>query len=239
MSNILKFFGSNLKISGPCNSVPLEWFRPIPPTYSKTLLRVVKDDKSKKSLRDKSYFATATIVLLLIQGFYESINSPYEDFKRVIIPWMLIIISIAGIFYLYVCKTKAAEIAELVNAFIQFDKMYPRVAKRFCELPVGQILGLAMTTAIFFSQIVVPIGAVFGFHLIDPYKPSLEGYWLIHESDNQSERSIFTKCISIVIATFLLIYNYRIWNFFVAPLVLVSGVLYNLCTIALLDCIDL
>lgn len=71
------------------------------------------------------------------------------------------------------CLTKAAEIAELANVFIQFDNMYPKTIRKLFELPTQQLFGMLMAKVIFLSQFVVPTGVVFGFHLNDPWRPSL------------------------------------------------------------------
>ncbi len=239
MADILKFYGTDLKISGPLKSVPLEWFCPEPSTFSKKLLRVITDPRFNKSIIRKSYMSTATVLLILAQGAYHLCNTTTETKKSLLLPCMLILILTASMFYFYVCRAKAVEIAELINGFIQFDKMYPKNAKKLFDLPILQMFGMAMAKVIFLSQIVVPIGAVFGFHIHDPWKPSLAGFWLIAKTENESEIDILVDCFAISIKIVVLLYNYLIWNLLISSSVFVVGMLYNICTGALIDCIKM
>lgn len=234
MAEIQKYFGSNLKLSGPLHSNPLEWFCPNPSTSSKELLRVVPDKALKRALIRKKYIATVAVSLTLIQGIHG-----VESEKNLILPFMLIHLLCVSLFYLYVSNTKAAEVAGLVNAFIQFDKMYPKQATKLADLPLNQLFGMVMAKLIFFSQVFIPFGVVFGFHINDPTNPSLAGFWLIPKVDNETETWMSSKYIAHAIKASVLLFNYWLWNFLVAASVLNCGLIFNLCTISILDCIEM
>ncbi len=236
MAMILKFYGNNLKISGPLHSVPLEWFSPVPVTYSKKLLRVVDDKSFQRHLLWKSFVVSVTGLLVLAQGIQVCFNKTADPLKTVILPWMLIIILATCLTYHHVCITKPAEIAELINGFIQFDKMYPNTERKLVDLPILRIFGKVFAIGISVSQVVFPIVVVFGLHLNDPWKASLAGYWIIPKPSNQS--GILAQSITFGIRIIVLAYNYWFWNFLVAPMAVVLGLLFNVCTLTLLDCID-
>ncbi len=99
---------------------------------------------------------------------------------------MLIFNISACVYYLHVSKAKAAEISELINAFIQFDKMYPKRAKKLADISLKQRLGMLMATLLFFSQNVDPFGVAFGFRFNDPWKTSLARYWLIPKPTHEN-----------------------------------------------------
>lgn len=79
-----------------------------------------------RNLTHKSYIAIATLLIEFIQGVKVSMNNPRE---QSILSFMLVFIMLAGIFHFQICCKRAAEIVELVNAFIKFEKMYTKGVK--------------------------------------------------------------------------------------------------------------
>lgn len=236
MAEILKYYGTNLKLSGLCHSVPLEWFCPSPPTYSSKLLRVVNTENFDRRLKLKSYVASVTVVLLLFQGLQASFTT---SFKELVLPWMLILLSTACLFYLYVFRKKALEISELINGFIQFDTIYPKTATKLVSMPIRMCFGWVAAKLMFFTQVVYPIAIVFGLHFNDPWKPSLAGFRLIPKLDSQLENYTFAELVAGGIRITVLLYNYWIWNFLFAPIIILGGLIMNLCIIILLDNIEM
>lgn len=239
MAQILKFYGRNRKIWGQCNNVPLEWFRPSQPTYSNKLLRVIENKDAHKALQQKTYDTTATTLLLLFQGTWQVLKNGADYNQNMILSWVLIILLASLLFDQHVCSHKSAAIAELVNGFIQFEKMYPKRTRNFLDLPVLQRCGNILPNVYFFSQVAWPVGVIFGLHLTDPWKPSLAGYWIIPKVELEPGQNILFGYLAIAIKVILLGYNYWLWNYLTPAALFLIGMVYNLCTISLLECIEL
>ncbi len=214
MAMILKYYGNNFKISGPLHTVPLEWFRPVPATYSKKLLRVVDDESYRRRLLRRSFISCVTFLLVLFQGIQVSFKNTTDPLQTLILLWLLILILTTCVIYHHVCTTKSGKIAELLNAFIQFDKMYPKIERKFLDLPIKRILGTIMAKLIFLAEVGFPFAVVIGFHWNDPWKPSLVGFWLIPKLSNQS--GTLSESRDFRIKLIVLAYNYWFWSFLVA-----------------------
>ncbi len=160
-----------------------------------------------------------------------------DPLKNVVLPGLLIFISVACIFYLHICHQKAPQIAELVNAFIQFDKMYPTIERKLVDLPILRMFGTVMAKLLFLSLFAVPFGAVFGVHLNDPWKASLAGFWLIPKPSNKP--GFLLEYIAFGIKIFVLAFNYWTWNVVAAGIVFFAGMFFNVGTMTILDFIDM
>lgn len=241
MTKILKVFGTNLRISGPFHSVPLEWFAPSQLTYSKKLLRVIETKSAEKSLKLNSFVSTVTVVMLWIQVIHGFLRSSYNDPKNSsILPFGFVLLLTASNVYFHICRMKRVQIAELINGFIQFEDIYPILdARKTFDLPIVQLFGILFARVMFLTQFVVPIGAVFGMHFKNSEKPSLAGYWLIPSDKSDWQNEIMFEYSAVGIKLGILLYNYWIWSFLNSSSCFVCGLIHNLCITTLLDCIQM
>lgn len=207
MAEILKYFGTNLKVSGPFRSVPLEWSIP---ADGPVLLKPITKQRYRRLLTLKSYIASFSILLIALQAVYNHNSS--------VLTWMILAMISTCDSHQYFCRTKAAQLSNIVNELIRFDQIYPKRQRKLLEMSVLQVLSTVMVPAVFLTQIVIPTGAVFGFHWNNPWKPSLAGYWLIPKP------GILEHDISFQVSRILvLLYNFWVWAFIVqGPVVVIA-----------------
>lgn len=237
MSNILKFYGTNIKISGPFRTIPLEWFTPAQPTYSNKLLRPFQAPEANRAVQVKLIISVATLTLLFFQGIQISLTKN-TAIQNSILSWMLIFMLTVSNFFVYVCRKKSPEFAAFINGLIQFDKLYPKKASQYKSMTIQEIACVVTVHGLNVSQVLLPFGVIFGFHWIDPWKPSLAGYWLIPISHGSTE-NFLTKITALGIKCLVLLYNYWMWNFVLAGTVFAVGLLYNLCVNTILESVDM
>ncbi len=226
MAEILKYFGTNLAISGFLRSVPLEWFSP---KDAPKLLKPITKPGYNRFLTIKSHIATLSILLIALQAIYTA-NDPNSS----LITWMIFAMISTCDSHQYFCRTKAAELSDIVNSLIQFDQRYPKKQRKLSEMSVLQLLSTVMVPAVFLTQFVIPIGAVFGFHWNNPWKASLAGYWLIPKL-NDIETWISFQVSKILV----LLFNYGIWAFIVQGPVVVIALCQTLWITTMLDNIEM
>lgn len=223
----------NLKISGSLHTIPLEWYTSTNPAYSGKLLRPITKSSTSICLEIKSFLSKATILMIIFQTVYKSFEQNGSNSQQLVINWMLLAMIVPCTFHLQFCKLNASELAAFLNALIQFDKMYPKQPKTFSEMKLQDLLGVVILKAAPVTQVVVPLGAVFGLHLMNPFKASLGGYWLIPDP-NTVDKIINGKIPAIVIKFAVLLYNYWIWNFMLTMALFVVIILHYLCITTLL-----
>ncbi len=235
MAQILAIYGTNFKVSGPLKAVPLEWFCPDKPTQPKKLLRLINDEMYDRAYSIKSGICFATLLLIIFQGILKTPQIGESKANQVLL-WLLVIILFSGAFYLHVIRISAPEIADAINGLIQCDHLYPKRPKKVADIPIIELMGNAFVRAIFISQVVLPLGAVFGFHWQTPWKASLAGYWLIPKQDNNG--NIVLNLIAPVVKIVVLLYNYWIWNFLITTSGFVIGILQILYILTMLGNIE-
>lgn len=176
MGDIIKHFGTNLKVSGVLRSIPLEWFSPVKPTYSAKLLRPIIDKTYTKALQRKSCITTATLFLILCQGIYDSKYNTVADTVEFL---LLMILLITGNVYHYLSQRSSPEFATFLNELIHFDYIYPRLPRKLADITVQEVLSNVFVRALFLTEFLIPTWAVFGLNWNQPLKSSVAGYWLI------------------------------------------------------------
>lgn len=236
MAAIQKIYGSNLKISGLFHTVPLEWYSVAKPLYSSKLLRHI-NKTAQNVLKRKTLLATATIIVIIIQGILQTKFIKSTACQDPTLLMMIIFMLMASNCYVHFCKNEAKNIANLLNGLIQFDKMYPSKPRKFVNMSLEEMACVVMVKFAFFSGVVIPIGIVFGFHWKYPWKTSLAGYWLIPETNDQQNGALY-KFVQTVCKLFVLLYNLWLWMFVVAAPVFVAGMLYTLSITILLGYIE-
>ncbi len=237
MAEILKIYGSDIKISGPFHTIPLQWYSPDKPLYSSKLLRSITNTAAQKTLKRKSIFVTATICILILQGTLQTNIRNNATSSDSSLYFMLLFILLASNFYVYFCQSKPSYLAHYLNGLIQFDRMYPSKPQKLSTMSLQEIACVVMVKAALFSLIVVPIGIVFGFHWTNPWQASLAGYWLIPEIDNQDNPTL-QNIFHLVCKLVVLSYNLWIWVFALTAPVFVVGLLHTLSTTVLLKDIE-
>ncbi len=205
MTDILKFYGTNLTISGFLHSIPLEWYAPAKQSYSNKLLRACQTPEANKALKFKSIISAATLAIILFQAIQNSLcqNCPIENG---LLSWMLCFILIPCNFHVNICRIKAPEISAFINGLIQFDKMYPKKVYRFTEMSFQRFACLVTVLGLMASQTAFPFGAIFGFHWVNPWKFSLAGYWLIPKPNHTTD-STLVKGVALGIKMLVLMFN--------------------------------
>lgn len=236
MADILKFFGTNLKISGPLHTIPLEWFTPPKKTYSDKLIRPFQTPKANRAVKLKSLISVTTLTLLFFQFIQISLNKS-AIIEISLLSWMLFFIFTVSNFHINICRIKSPEIAAFINGLIQFDQMYPKKKLQFSKLTFQEFACVVTVYGLYVSSLIFPFGAVFGFHWIDPNKPSLAGYWLIPKPHDFTD-NILTKVTVFGIKTVVIMFNYWAWSFVLTGPGFVVALLQNVCVNTILGSIE-
>lgn len=236
MADILKVYGSNLKMSGPFHAIPLQWLKSKETLYSPKFLIAIEEERYRVTLARKCYLAGATFLLIIFQevlhlNFSSTISSDEITF------WLLIVVLIASNCFLNFTRHTASQLAELINGLIQFDSMYPKEQKTLKETSIREILSNIMARAVVFSQYMIPVGAVFGLHWNNPWKSSLAMFWLIQKPAVETQ-NVFLHTIQVGTKLVVMFYNLWMWVFVMAGPGFTVGVLQNLSTTALIKNIE-
>lgn len=232
MSAIIKFFGKNWKICGIFQSLPLEWYAPVHVSYSPILLRSISNIQKLRVLSMKFVVLAVTMLVLILQAILQGKYKAQKDTSNTLTTWLAIALFLAFIIDTFICHAKAPEIAEMVNGFIQFDCIHNKKAtKSWKSLSSHEILTAMMAYAVIMTQILLPLGFVFGLHWHNPWKASLAGYWLISKRmySFRDMAGIFEVLTRVLILTA----NYWIWAIVINGPCFAAGVLHTLCSASL------
>lgn len=238
MSAIIKFFGENWKICGLFQSLPLEWYAPVYVQYSPVLLRSTSNIHKRKLLSMKLVVLAVTMLVLLLQAIWQGKYEAQKDTSNTLTTWLSIALFLAFIIDTFICFAKASEIAEMVNGFIQFDYIHKQTAtKSWTSLSSHEMLTALMAYAVILTQILLPLGFVFGLHWHNPWKASIAGYWLITKrvysfADMDGILELLTRVL-------ILTANYWIWSIVINGPCFAAGVLHTLCSATLSNNINL
>ncbi len=238
MADILRYYGTNLKISGPLHGIPLEWFSPSAPTYSDKLLRPINDRIKIRNLNKQSLLSMVTIFILMVQGVQSSNSDGDELNYQPVVLGLFLIILVMSTFQSVLCRLKTLALAELINGLIQFDRLYPKRQKKLREMSIYELFSLLMPKAGFSWQVTISIGTVFGLHWSNPWKITLAGYWLIPKEIN-SECQIISTIYFVICRIVVMMLNFWNWTFVVCAPAFVYVVIHTLSISAIIRNIEL
>ncbi len=225
MGEIIKLFGTNLKVSGILHSIPLEWFCPPKPAYSSKLLRPINDIKYTKTLKRKSFIATATLFIILCQGLVSLKNSSIADTD---IYWLVVIFIFTGTYFQNLSRTSSSEFAVFINALIQFDFMYQKQPRLLGNITAIEFLSSVFVQALFLTEFIIPAWAVFVLNWNQSWKISLAGYWLIPNSALEILGFDASKILQVFVIAVVLVYNFWMFCFVFKGPTLVVSLIQNL-----------
>lgn len=233
MTELLKLYGSNLKISGPFHTLPFEWYSATTQHDSSKILRHITSKPAQKVLKRKIFLAAATIIAIIVQEIFGKRTSGQDTTLFFMLTFLLISCNC----YVCVLQIKATNIANFLNGLIQFDKMYPSKPVIFAVMSLQELACMVMAKAAFSTGIVIPIGIVLGFHWTNPWKTSLAGYWLIPGQNDQENGALY-EFVQILCKLCVLSFNLWLWMFVIAAPVFAAGVLHTLSITILLGYIQ-
>lgn len=229
----MKLFGSNKSVAGRFHSINLEWYDLTRegPGFEKRI-RFLKDHKTIRNVKIKSYMFTASLFLLAFQTW--SMNSVHNNSSTKILAWVTAAICSAFNFHLHFIRTKAPDTAKFINALITFEKIHIKLSKSTFKRPLVEILMICAIYVAILTKAVVPFCFVFGLHWMYPWKPSLAGFLLIPKFSDTLTISVQNFVAgSVKLSIFML--NYWIWGTGIDVTVFVVGVIQTLSTVALID----
>lgn len=116
--------------------------------------------------------------------------------------------------HVQVGRTKTAEMVVLLNALLQFDSIHKDkvVVRRFRS--IRDRMNILFVQSIILSVVVVPIGYVYGFHWMQPCKPSIVGYFVIDECHSwPMAKSLFQKTWDKLAKICVFMLNHWMWSY--------------------------
>ncbi len=233
MAEILKNFGSNLKISGPFQTVPLEWFFPTKPTYSTKLLRFVNTESANQASAKKSNILLGILSLVILQTIVE-FKHKSESIQNHMSYCVTVMLLSTSYLHIHLCRMFAPQIALFINGLIQFDFIHQN---RKNNISVLEVLNKVMIKLMLCAQVILPLSIVFGLHWNYPWKASLAGYWLIPKADDLGTGSLGEILRMIIEQVVMLINAWALAYGINAPGFCIA-VIYNSCIAVLLRDIE-
>lgn len=91
-------------------------------------------------------------------------------------------LQIASLILIHEERRKSVETAKLCNALFHFENIYPSGRKH--PRTLNEIGSMILLHCMLLSPTVLPVGYVYGLHLMNPCKVSLVGSWLIPECND-------------------------------------------------------
>lgn len=227
MSEILKNFGTPAKISGVFQSLPLEWYSPNVPTYSRKLLRVVDSKPGRRSFHAKLYIFMLTILLIIFQAIADFMVT--GDAIRSGIPCSVTLMVLSySYFDTHICRIFAPQIASFVNGLLQFDHLYEPRKQKFKNMSVLEKSNAVYRKLVSWAEVPFPLGISLGSHWHNPWKTSLAAYWLIPKTC-LLENGTISEIITLFIKVVVMLYNSWVWIFGFKACVFVVTVIYTSC----------
>lgn len=229
MADFLKIYNS-YTLHGYLNSVPLEYFSPTIPTYSKILVRPFTDPKILLRNKIQSLILSCFALAIITQEYYEVYHADEKTLPDVL-DWMAttFFISMQSIFH--ICRNKTVEISTLINGLIQFDKMYPKARKKFLDLTKVELLSTVMIYTIACTEYAVPLTFVFGLYWQNPKRTSMLGYWLIPIVSQNNAKTSASRGLLIKVA--VLLCNWWIMMLAIHPVCFLVTAIHSLSNLSI------
>lgn len=182
------------KIVHGVRTLPIEFH----PTKKRTKLVVKPGWMWKWNNRTHAFWVFASLTQMLV------INSktPLEG----VLAWLGVCMEISTLIFIHEERKKAVEIPLLCNAIFDFDIIYPSSRKHTRTLNDEGSMILLYCMVI--SPTILPIGYVYGLHLMNPCKVSLVGSRLIPECNENISLPI---PIGIAVKCGVFIVNHWLW----------------------------
>lgn len=227
MAEVLKNFGTNVRISGPFQTIPLEWFSPSKPTYSTRLLRAVDSKPTDRALKIKTSILLGTIVVIIFQTILDFTHNSNTIQSGMSSSVAILNLSLSYL-HIHFCRILAQQIVLLINGLLQFENLYKKPKRKLSNMSVFEILNRMMIKLVILSYVLLPLGIVFGFHWNHPWKASLAGYWLIPKP-NTVGTGIFAIVLTTILKHVVLFFKYWVWMFGIMAPVFVVGAIHSSC----------
>lgn len=148
--------------------------------------------------RFHTLFVAASIIQLLVTSSSTSME--------VILACVGVSIQISSTIFIHEEENKFTETAQLCNAIFQFDNLYP--SSRKSPRTLKDMGNFIMLYCMLVSTNILPIGYVYGLHLINPCKVSLVGNQLIPECNKSPANS---NLIDITVKGIVMLLNHWLW----------------------------
>lgn len=239
LQNSLPFFSKLCLLSESLDSVLVKW------DHQNKKISVVSNIKTERRKLIKKCFIHAILVLVLLQGGYQAFSSSqtqsnWGDFTL----FSATAICNSGALLLTLsCQSNASTICMYINGLLEYSSKHgygngstQNLNKR-SFMAAGNLL---LAHLLYWSIILIPVVLFYGFHLLDPCKPAVTGYWLIPQCNALG--SILPGkwwCMLLILKLLVLFGNHLMWSFVVNVGGLISSGLSILCTETLENCIKM
>lgn len=232
-----KFLLLSFKVANQFNSVLIKWDPKAQRMSVSSSYAYQKSMKYKRLLHDAFTFVhVAGGVFSLALGAVDVKNT-----SNLILLFLSLITSITGYNFQSVLQRNAHEFCVFVNGLGILSK---NLKSNPTKLNLLTALNEIVAYMLLLSAILHVPTIVFGFHFLNPCKPSLMGYWLLPQcwSTQCSSAKNVTNTLLSVVALFqkilLLVTNYWMVGFGINAGPLAVGYLMILCTVSLHDCLN-
>lgn len=149
---------------------------------------------------------TLLVILMGLQCYFKKGNSSMEN----AFDWISLAFMLTGLSYFLELQRKSSEIVLYINSLFQFDLEHP-FAGRLRQMSLRTKGNIALVYGLIISCFIIPIGATYGLHWINPCKATLVGHWSLHECRHDD---LVQKCHAACFVTKVMIFllNHWMWS---------------------------
>lgn len=159
-------------LSNFCSFVRVLEISPIKFSHNSRKARVVKSPEKIFKVRHR--ISVLLVILFSTQCIFNQYKSPVGSIVTTISLNVLIVNQLLILEH----RRKAIELVQLFNCIFQFEQLYPgRKQPETLRSKLNKLIVYSMAM----SAIGLPLGFVYGLHIMGLCKTSLVGYWLIPE----------------------------------------------------------